>query len=83
VSQGVQIVGAMLILLAYVLAHTGRWRPHAYPYLWANLIGAGVLTVSAFSERQWGFVLLEAVWTVAAAVGIVQRARARESASAG
>jgi hypothetical protein len=83
VSQGIQIGGAMLILLAYVLAHTGRWRPDSLPYLWVNLIGAGVLAVSAFIERQWCFVLLETVWTVASAVGIVQRARTRESAGAG
>jgi hypothetical protein len=74
-GQAVQIAGALLILVAYGLAQVGAWSPSSYRYLVPNVVGAAVLTVSAFSEEQWGFVLLEGVWTAVAGWGIFRKAR--------
>jgi hypothetical protein len=76
VDQLVQVVGALLILAGFTLAQLGRLDTRAYSYLLVNLVGAAILTVLAWHERQWGFLLLEAVWTLVAAGGIVARARA-------
>ena len=71
-----QILGALLILAAYALAQAGLWSPRSYRYLVPNLAGAAVLTVDAFHGQQWGFVLLEGVWTVVSAGALVRAVRA-------
>ena len=77
VDQLVQIVGALAILAAYALAQFGVLDQHARSYLLLNLAGAAVLTVIAWIERQWGFVLLEGVWTLVSAYGLVSGRAAR------
>ena len=54
---------------------------HSYWYLWPNLIGAGALTVLAWHERQWGFFILEAVWTAVTAWSLLGRLREPRPAS--
>ena len=74
-SQVVQIVGALAILVAFVAAQTGFFGVRSWPYLWLNLLGALVLGIVAWHERQYGFLLLEIVWTFVSAWGLVTRAR--------
>jgi hypothetical protein len=77
VDQLVQIVGALLILIAFAAAQLGAMDPHSRLYLWLNLLGSLVLTVLAWRERQWGFLLLETVWAVVSFLGLVQLRRGR------
>jgi hypothetical protein len=65
-----QILGAILILTAFAASQLDRMSPHSRVYLLLNLIGAGVLTGVALDERDWGFFLLEAVWTLVSAWGL-------------
>ena len=74
-EQLVQIVGALLILAGFVAGQVGLLRLDSRPYLWLNLTGSLILTVDAWRGRQWGFVLLEAVWAVVSAWGLVARRR--------
>jgi hypothetical protein len=74
-EQLVQIVGALLILAGFVAGQVGLLRVDSRPYLWLNLAGSLILTVDAWRGRQWGFVLLEAVWAVVSAWGLVTRRR--------
>jgi hypothetical protein len=62
-----QIAGALLILAAFVGAQLKFLTTASVSYLWLNLIGAAVLTVVAWLDQQWGFLLLEAVWTAVSA----------------
>ncbi|MGH2958353.1 MAG: CBU_0592 family membrane protein [Solirubrobacterales bacterium] len=71
-DQIIQILGALGILIAFISVQTGRMTASAASYLWLNVIGAGLLTVSAVIEEQWGFILLEGVWTAVALVGLVR-----------
>jgi hypothetical protein len=71
-DQLVQIVGALLILVAFAAAQLGRLDPHSRPYLVLNLLGAAILTVLAWREGQWGFLLLESVWTAVSAWGLLK-----------
>jgi hypothetical protein len=76
-SQLIQIAGAFAILAGFVAAQLGILDVRSWAYLWLNAVGAGVLTVIAWHEEQWGFLILEGVWTIVATAGLVQRARTR------
>ncbi len=72
-----QIVGALLILLAYAAAQFEVMDQHSRAYLLLNLIGSAILAVLAWHERLWGFLLLEGVWAVVSLWGFVQLLRRR------
>jgi len=79
VEQAVQIVGALLILAAFVLAQRKVLDTGSPTYLVLNLLGAGVLAVVAAAGRDWGFLMLEGVWTMVSAASLVGRLRTRGS----
>lgn len=76
-----QFLGAVGILLPFVLFALGRLSQHGYAYLALNLIGSAILTAVAYLDGQWGFVIVQAVWTVAAACSIGRRAIPRPAPS--
>jgi hypothetical protein len=76
-SQAIQILGALAILVAYALAQFGVVDQRSYRYLIPNLLGAVALAVIAWVERLWGFFLLEIAWTLVSAWGLVTRARTK------
>jgi membrane-bound ClpP family serine protease len=82
VEQAVQIVGAVLILVAFAGVQFGRVDPTSPFYLWLNLVGSVILAVLAYAESQWGFVLLEGVWSLVSAHGLIQLARGRRPGGA-
>ena len=73
----VQIGGALLVLAAFALAQARVVTPQARSYLVLNLVGASVLAVDAYVERQWGFLLLEGVWALIAGWGLARPAPVR------
>ena len=72
-----QILGALLILGAYVASQAGRLDPGSVPYLVANTVGAGLLAVLALLDDDWGFLLLEGVWALVSLWGLLARLRGR------
>ena len=69
-DQLVQIVGAMLILVAFAAAQFGVMNQHSRLYLALNFVGSLILAVLAWQERQWGFLLLETVWAAVSLWGL-------------
>jgi hypothetical protein len=67
VDQLIQIVGALLILVAFGAVQFDRMRPDSGLYLALNLAGSAILAVLALAAAQWGFVLLEGVWAIVSA----------------
>ena len=81
--QVVQVIGALLILSGFVLAQFRLLDPRSLWYLVVNLVGSAILTVDAWRQDQWGFFLLELVWAIVSAFGLVQLARGRRPVAAG
>ena len=74
-DQLVSFAGAILILGAYGGQQLRRLDPGGWLYSALNLVGAGLLTIAALQVGQWGFVLLEGVWTAVSAGGLVRALR--------
>jgi hypothetical protein len=79
-GQVVQIIGAMLILSAYVSAQQGRLKFDSVRFLGMNMVGAAILTVVAAVNRDIGFLLLEGVWTWVSARGFRRALKADQEA---
>ena len=75
-DQLIQIVGALLILFAFGAVQFERMETTSRAYLALNLIGSAILAVLALSSSQWGFVLLEGVWAIVSAWGLLAAMRA-------
>ena len=48
----------------------GSLKTTSLSYLLLNAIGALILGIDAFIGKQWGFVLLEGVWSIVAIHGL-------------
>jgi hypothetical protein len=79
-EQGLEVVGAILILAAYGLAQFRGMNRHGSPFLLLNAVGSLILGGIAAVHAQWGFLLVYAVWAVVALVGLVPLLRSRSSA---
>ena len=79
----VEVVGAALILSAFVLAQLGRLTTASLAYLVLNLFGAGTLAVVAAVDGDVGFLLLEGVWATVSAFSIVRCVIARRQGRKG
>ncbi|HEX5428829.1 MAG TPA: hypothetical protein VFX00_10925 [Pedococcus sp.] len=73
-ALALQFVGALGILVPFALMQFRRTTAHSWLYLSLNSAGSVILTWLALTESQWGFVLLQGVWALAALVGLVRRA---------
>lgn len=60
--QEMQLIGAGLVLLAYLLLQQGKVRADQLEYCALNLLGYLTLLGVAIAGRQWGFFLLSAAW---------------------
>lgn len=77
-DQVIQVVGALLILVAFAANQRGVMGPHERRYLWLNLLGSVILTGIAIHNVDYGFLLLEGVWAIVSAWGLISLARGRE-----
>lgn len=71
-DQVVQLIGAVLILTAFVLAQQRRLDTGSATYLSLNAVGGALLAVVAIADRDLGFTLLEGTWTVVSTAGLVR-----------
>jgi hypothetical protein len=78
----IQIVGALTILTAFVLAQRGTIDQSSPVYLALNVAGSGVLAVEAYVGHDLGFLFLEAVWFLVSGWGLASRLRGLEPRTA-
>ena len=70
--QLISVAGALLILLPFAGSQLGRLSPHSLAYQMMNLVGAASLTTVAVIEVQYGFILLEGIWTIMSGIGLLK-----------
>lgn len=68
----VQIVGSLFVLVPFVLVQFTKLSSSGRLFLTLNVIGSTVLAVEAALGHQWGFLLLEGVWAVVSAAGLLR-----------
>ncbi len=73
--QLLSLLGAVMQLLAYALMQLGRLPSASYPYQLANVIGSLLMTIVATINREYGFILMEAVWCLTSAYGLIRLMR--------
>ena len=73
----IQIAGSLLVLAGFALAQFGVLDLRSRLYLVLNTVGSGILAGDAALERQWGFLLLEGVWAIVSAVGLIMVLRGK------
>ena len=80
-EQIFQLAGALAILGAFIGAQLRAFATTDWGYLILNLAGSAVLAVVAALDRDWGFLLLEGVWAVASAWGLITKIRRNRRAA--
>lgn len=76
--EAVQIAGALVVLVCFLLAQAERINPMGYRYLVANFLGSTAMTATAIIGHEWGFVFLEGAWALVSAWGLAGRFRGRD-----
>ncbi len=71
-TQIISVLGAILILAAYLGVQVKRLPPGKLLFSLLNLVGSGALTYVAIVEEQVGFILLEGAWA-AISFGVLVR----------
>ena len=69
-SEGVAYLGMTLILSAFLLETRDFLNSKSPTYLWMMAGGAALLAIRAYLIEEWAFFILEAVWFLAAVMGL-------------
>ncbi len=69
----IELVGAVLILSAFVLSQAGRLTTVSLAYLVPNFAGSAILAFAAAFDGDTGFLLLEGVWAGVSGYAIARR----------
>lgn len=72
-DQLISLVGAALILFAYVANQRRFLTPDDRAYSVMNFVGSALLAWVAIVDQRWGFIVLEVVWALVSVPGMVKR----------
>jgi hypothetical protein len=69
----VSIVGALLVLYAFIASHTGWMSSEGKLYAWLNCIGTGMLAMTVLDPFNAGVFLVEGTWCLFSFYLVVKR----------
>lgn len=73
ISQLISLLGAGLLLGAYLALQRGWMGPKDRWYNLMNFLGAAILTGIALLDQRWGFILLEGTWALLSVPPLLKR----------
>lgn len=73
--QFISLIGAVLILAAYIGLQLGHFTRHDRLFNALNFVGSALLTWVAVIDWRAGFIILEAAWALLSIPGMVRRSR--------
>lgn len=79
IGQVIQLAGALLVLAGFAGSQLGWFDVKSPSYLLLNAVGSGILATIAIMDREWGFILLESVWTAVSIIGLFAILNGRRS----
>jgi hypothetical protein len=79
--QIMSLIGAALILGAYLALQRGWLGREDRIFHATNLVGAALLTVVAIADQRIGFIVLEGAWTLISLPGTIRPPRATSTSS--
>ncbi|HEX3612845.1 MAG TPA: hypothetical protein VHU88_14255 [Sporichthyaceae bacterium] len=82
-GQAIQMLGALVVLAAFVANQWFRLPTDNASYLLMNAVGTGILAVVAGVNGDMGFLLLEGVWAIVSTIGLTRALLGRTSAETG
>lgn len=71
-NQLIALVGALLVLGAYLALQRGWMAREERVYNAMNFVGAALLTWVAIEDRRVGFILLEGAWALLSLPGTIR-----------
>ncbi len=69
-NQLLSLAGAILILVAYAAHQAQRLETQTIAYQVMNLFGGLFLFIAALILQQYGFILVEGMWTLISVAGL-------------
>ncbi|MBU1445746.1 hypothetical protein KKD70_00595 [Patescibacteria group bacterium] len=57
-------IGALVIMVGFIMNQLGRWKTYDFEYDFINLIGASILAVYSWQIGSYPLLLMFSVWTV-------------------
>lgn len=69
-SDPIGLVGVVIILIAYFLLSTGRWRADSLRFQIINFAGAWLILYSLYFHWNLSSVVIEIAWVIISIIGI-------------
>ncbi len=70
-TDWIGFMGVTILLLAYFLNLTDKIKKDGFPYLFLNVMGAGIACLASMLLHYWPFIILEGCWTLVSAFGLL------------
>lgn len=67
------VVGAGLVLFAFIMAQTKRWTPESFYFDLVNFLGSAVLVFYGLLLNSIPFVILNTVWAAFSLRDVIRR----------
>lgn len=80
-DQLISLVGAAMILAAYLALQRGWMQRESRTFNALNFVGSVLLTYVAVLDRRVGFIILEGAWALLSLPGTLRPARNRDGSA--